>query len=109
MIGAYQTLKTARFARDREAFPTWLISELRDRGVNVAKVTPESYGWSLKLRNSDFGLRIECGSRNEALTEWGAYVVADASILERMFRRIPVTKEIERVTAVLEKALQAGS
>jgi len=106
MIGAYQILKTERFAADREAFPAWLASELRDRGVHVGKTTVEDFGWKLQLRNSPHALRVECGSRNEEQTEWGAYVIAEASILERMFRRVPVRKEIDRVTAVLEQVMQ---
>ena len=108
MIGPYQILKTDRFAADREAFPAWLASELRDRGVHVGKTTVEDFGWKLVLRNSPYALRIECGSRNEQLTEWGAYVIADATIFERMFQRVPVRKEIDRVTAVLQTVMQAG-
>lgn len=107
MIGAYQIFKTDAFAADRGAFPEWLASQLRDRGVHTAKIVTESFGWSMKLRGSPYGLRVECGSRNESGTEWGAYVVAQATILERMFRRVAVRREIDRVTKVLEQTVQA--
>jgi hypothetical protein len=107
MIGAYQIIRTGRFREDREGFPAWLASELRDRSIATQRVKTESFGWSLPLRNSPYALRIECGSRNDEQTEWGAYVMADANIFERMFRRVAIRKEIERVTAVLEQVIKA--
>jgi hypothetical protein len=107
MIGEYQIMKTPRFAADREAFPTWLSSELRDRGIHILRIKPESFGWSMKLRNSPYGLRIECGSRNDEQTEWGAYVMDESTIFERMFRRVAIRNELDRVTGILKQVAES--
>lgn len=110
MIGAYQKFKTDAFAlkpgepmeEHGRAFADWLASEIRERGERVRRVVSTDFGWSLMLREDPFQLRVECGSRNESMTEWGAYAVADASLFERMFRRVAVRREVDRVSRVLE-------
>jgi hypothetical protein len=110
MIGAYQKFRTNAFARQPgepmeehgQAFADWLASAIRERGERVRRVVSTDFGWSLMLREDPFHLRVECGSRNESMTEWGAYVVADASLFERMFRRVAVRRELDRLSKVLE-------
>jgi hypothetical protein len=90
------------------AFATWLASEFRARGEANPRVRSENFGWSVTLRREPFPVRVECGSRDDSMTDWGAYVVAQPSLVQRMFSRIEVQRQVERLSTVLGQIMRSA-
>jgi hypothetical protein len=85
------------------AFAHWLAARLRERGEPVEEVIPEDFGWCVMLRRTPYRLWIACGNRDGSTTEWGAYVVAEPSLVGRLFRHVDPEPEIARLTGLLEQ------
>ncbi|MCC6472214.1 MAG: hypothetical protein IT514_00570 [Burkholderiales bacterium] len=118
MIGPTQFATSNRFhaARPEEgeappaperAFADWLAEELRARGITVSGLRAEDFGWSVLLRSESYNLRIECGARDQAMTQWAAYVVAQPPLLLRIFRMVETRKQVERLSAALAKVMKS--
>lgn len=89
-----------------EEFSNWLAEQFRARGEVVAEVVPEDFGWCVLLRASPVRYWVGCGNREETKNEWGAYVVAEPSLVQRLFKRIDVRPEVERLSVVLEAIMR---
>jgi hypothetical protein len=55
------------------------------------------------LRQKPYLLWLACGNRDGSTTEWGAYVVAEPSLAQRLFRRVDRGLEVTRLSALLEQ------
>ena len=119
MIGPYHHIKTDAFRQQAEdgrpdqersgmAFARWLASEFHERGETRATVRSENFGWSVTLRREPFVVRVECGSRDENLSDWGAYVVAQPSLAQRMFSRIEVQRQVDRLSKLLGEIVKSA-
>lgn len=86
----------------------WIAEELRAQGESVDRVLPEDFGWCVLLRADPVRFWIGCGNREESTTEWVAYVVAEASFVQRLFKRVDVRPEVERLSALLGTIVAAA-
>jgi hypothetical protein len=87
------------------AFAHWLTDRLRERGEPVEAIIAEDFGWCVMLRRTPYRLWIACGNRDGSTTEWGPYVVAEPSVVARLFRRVDPGPEIARLTTLLEQIM----
>jgi hypothetical protein len=85
------------------AFARWLAARLRERGESIEEIIPEDFGWCVILRRKPYLLWLACGNRDGSTTEWGAYVVAEPSLVGRLFRRIDPGPEVARLSVLLEQ------
>lgn len=90
-----------------KAFSHWVADRLRERGETVGQVIPEDFGWVVQLQNQPVRFWIGCGNREGSASEWGAYVVAEPSLLQRLLRLVDVRPEVERLSIVLQSILAA--
>jgi len=88
-----------------KAFAAWVAAQLKSRGEPVESIVPEDFGWCVVVSNRPVRYWIACGNREESDHEWGAYVVAEPSLVQRLFKRVNVKPEVGRLSAVLRGIL----
>lgn len=91
-----------------KAFANWIAARLIDAGERIEGVIPEDFGWCVMLRNAQYRTWVGCGNRGESTREWGAYIAAEPSLIQRVFERIDARPEVARLTAVLQNILRSA-
>ncbi|PTU75181.1 hypothetical protein [Pseudomonas mangrovi] len=82
-----------------KALAEWLAERLKERGVSVEGVIPEDFGWVIMVVRKPFMLWLGCGNTDGSTTEWSVFPVAEPSLMQRLFRRIDPTSEVEKLKA----------
>ncbi len=82
-----------------KALAKWLAERLKERGVSVEDVLPEDFGWVVLVARKPFMLWLGCGNTDGSTTEWSVFPVAELSLMQRLFRRIDPTSEVEKLKA----------
>lgn len=82
-----------------KALAEWLAERLKERGVSVEGVIPEDFGWVVMVARKPFMLWLGCGNMDGSTTEWSVFPVAEPSLMQRLFRRIDPTSEVEKLKA----------
>jgi len=82
-----------------KALAEWLAERLKERGVSVEGVIPEDFGWVVMVARKPFMLWLGCGNTDGSTTEWSVFPVAEPSLMQRLFRRIDPTSEVEKLKA----------
>jgi YD repeat-containing protein len=81
------------------------IARYKARGEPVEEVLSEDWGWCVMLTRKPFALWVGCSNRAGQTDEWGAFVVAELSILVRLFRRVDTKAAVDRVLKFLEEVM----
>ncbi len=88
----------------------WLASRLPSNGPAPEEVIPEDWGWLVVAHRKPFFLWIGCANIEEEPNRWRCFVVAEPSIVQRLFRRIQSRPHVEalhqRVMAILRAEKQ---
>ena len=84
-----------------EALAEWLAERLVERGGSVEGVIPEDFGWVVMVSRKPFMLWLGCGNTEGCTTEWSVFPVAEPSLMQRLFRRVDPTYELEKLKAHL--------
>ncbi|MBN8282943.1 hypothetical protein [Zoogloea sp.] len=80
-----------------KALAQWLAAQLKARGVSVEGVIPEDFGWVVMISRKPFMLWLGCGNTDGSTTEWNIFPVAEVSTIQRLFKRIDPSSEIEEL------------
>jgi hypothetical protein len=83
------------------AFANWVAEKLKGRGESVHEVLAEDWGWCVMLKRRPYLLWIGCSNRGGRTDEWGAFVVAELRVFQRLFRRLDTQPAIDRLQAML--------
>jgi hypothetical protein len=92
-------------SRYGKSFAAWVAAELRSHGESVEDILAEDFGWSVVVCSRPVRYWIACGNREGSDSEWGAYVVAEPTLVQRLFKRVNVKPEVARLSAVLRGLL----
>lgn len=84
-----------------KALAEWLAERLRERGVPIEGVIPEDFGWVVMVSRTPFMLWLGCGNTDGSTTDWSIFPAAEPSLMQRLFRHIDPTSEIEKLKAHL--------
>ena len=88
------------------AFARWLANEFVARGVPVEEVFGDDWGWCVMLSRKPFRLWIGCANRFGRTDEWGAFVKAEPTLIQRLFRTAEVTPAVNHVYGLLETIMR---
>lgn len=88
------------------AMALWLAEKIRERGQVVEEVFGEDWGWCILLAKHPYRLWIGCGNRFDSESEWGAFVEAEPSALQRMRLSKEIRSSVERLSQMLKDILQ---
>jgi len=88
------------------AFSHWLAEQLKTRGEEVQEVLPEDWGWCVMLARKPYMLWVGCGNRNGVTDEWGAFVTAEPSLLQKLFSRTDSESTVNRIHKTLNEIMQ---
>lgn len=80
-----------------KALALWLAARLKERGVFFEGVIPEDFGWVVMVSRKPFMLWLGCGNTDGSTTEWNIFPVAEVSTLQRLFKRLDPSSEIEEL------------
>ena len=89
------------------AFSSWVAASLRTKGVAVEGVIPEDFGWCVMLQRKPSRVWVACGNREESQNEWGAYIVSEPSIVQRLFGKAPSAAELERLNSLVADVVKS--
>lgn len=92
MDGEEQETNPGRFGK---ALAHWLADGLRGRGVLVDRVFAEDFGWVAMVSGKPYPLWLGCGNIEGSKMEWTIFPVAEPSLLQRLFKRVDHSKEID--------------
>ena len=98
MAGEESETNAGRYGK---ALALWLATKLKERGVSIEGVIAEDFGWIVLVARKPFLLWIGCGSTDGSISEWSVFPIAEVGTIQRIFRRINPTAEIERLMAHL--------
>jgi hypothetical protein len=87
------------------AMARWLAEKLRERGQSVEEVFGEDWGWCIMLSTRPYRLWVGCGNRFGTENEWGAFVEAEPSLLQRARRSTDIRQAVQRVALMVEEIL----
>ena len=80
-----------------KALAQWLAEGLKERGVAVAGIVPEDFGWAVVVSRKPFMLWLGCGNTDGSNNEWSVFPVAETSMIQRLFRRVNPAPAIENL------------
>lgn len=100
VLGEDEEANPGRYGK---ALAQWLSTQLRERGVSVEGVIPEDFGWVVMISRQPLMLWFGCGNTDGSTTEWSVFPVAEASVLQRLFKRVDTASEIERLRTHLSE------
>ena len=87
-------------------FASWMSEQLRARNEVVSQVVAEDFGWCVVLGTEPARVWIACGNRDGSTNEWGAYVVAEPTLAQRLFKRSGVRAELDRLSGVVQTIMR---
>ena len=79
------------------ALAQWLAEKLRERGVALEGIVPEDFGWMVMVSHKPFKLWLACANTEGSRNEWSVFPVAEASMVQRLLRRINPASEVEKL------------
>lgn len=82
-----------------KALASWLADRLKERGITVAEIFPEDFGWVIMVSRKPFMLWLGCGNIQDSTTEWTIFLVAEPSLIQRLFKRVNPVPQIEQLRA----------
>lgn len=95
----------------------YVRDNLPEHGVPTADILCEDWGWLVSIKNDSYPLWIGCGPVDDSddgepgsygLIEFALFVVAEPTLLQRIFKKVDTTPGILRVTEAL-RAMMAAS
>jgi hypothetical protein len=90
------------------ALADYLVTQIRDRGVDVERVIPEDFGYCIMLKRKPLRLWIACGNRAGSTDEWIAFAVSEGSLLGRFVGNIHPALEVDRISEMLGEIMRAA-
>ncbi len=88
----------------------WLYEKLLTKGYKVEKVIPEDWGWCVMCSREPFMLWVGCSNVRDYETSapdglvpnsndvvWTCFVVAEQSLISRLFKRVDTTPAIQQL------------
>lgn len=89
----------------------FLQEQLPLKGIEVACVFPEDWGWTVEIKHdSNYPLWIGCSPYNDTSDDgFMCYVEPSKPTIRRWFKKIDVRQDVGRVAEALDEILQADS
>lgn len=87
------------------AFADWLADRLRVQGKPVEQVLAEDWGRCIALARRPYLLWIGCGNRPGRIDEWGAFVMAEPGLFQKLFRTVDTRPAVARLHQVLNEIM----
>jgi hypothetical protein len=85
----------------------WLAEKLEKRGQQVQELLGGDWGWRLMLTREPYRLFVACRTREGYTDEWGVSVRAELGLIQKLFRTVDPTPEVDRVYRSLDELLRA--
>lgn len=104
MAGEEDETNSGRFGK---ALAQWLAAQLKERGVSIEGVVPEDFGWVVVVSRKPLMLWFSCGNTEGSTNEWTIFPVAEPSMLQRLFKRVDPSSEIERLRGHLAELVSS--
>ncbi len=82
-----------------KALANWLVDRLKERGIAIAEIVPEDFGWMIVVSRKPFMLWLGCGNIESSTTEWSIFLAAELSLIQRFFKRVNPAPQIEQLRA----------
>ena len=89
------------------AMANWLAGNFKKRGEPVEGVVAEDWGWCLILTRNPYPLWIGCRNDPDTTDAWAAFVAAEPSLFQRLFKRIDVQPALDRTQKLLSEAMHS--
>lgn len=87
------------------AFANWIAEQLKARGESVEKIVAEDWGRCVVITRKPYLLWIGCGNRAGRTDEWGAFVVAEPGLLQRLSGSVNPRPAVDRLHRVLDEIM----
>lgn len=87
-------------------FANWLQVQLKTHGQSAEDVFPTDWGWCVALIRKPYPVWIGCGSRMGKTDEWGAFVAAEPSLIQRFFIKLDPQPIVGQTYRRLEEVMQ---
>ena len=88
-----------------KALADFLAAALSDRGVPIAGIAAEDWGWRVDVRNADFALWIGCGNVEDEEGRFLCFVEPSARAAGSWFRRKDTRPATEKLAQALFEIL----
>lgn len=85
----------------------YLKEKLAACGMVTGEIIMEDWGCLLPVENEAFALSVACGHQNGDDDEFLCFIEPSAPVIRKWFKKIDTTQEVGRLSAALEKILQA--
>ena len=85
----------------------YLVDRLAGTGVETEEPIPEDWGWFIPVRHDRFRLAICCGHQNGEDDEFLCFTDPSTPIVRKLFKKVDLTEELERIVNALEAILSA--
>lgn len=89
-----------------EELAMWIVDNIARHGLPDADYLDEDWGWRVFF-GKDFPIWIACGNVDGTKTEWLCFCVYDQSFFDRILRKPPPTKEMEKTVKALYELLRS--
>jgi hypothetical protein len=87
------------------AFANWIAGRLKERGESVEEIVSEDWGRCVIVTRKPYLLWIGCGNRAGRTDEWGAFVVAEPGLLQRLSGSVDLRTAVDRLHRVLDEIM----
>jgi hypothetical protein len=87
------------------AFANWIAERLKERGESVEEIVSEDWGRCVIVTRKPYLLWIGCGNRAGRTDEWGAFVVAEPGLLQRLSGSVDLRTAVDRLHQVLDEIM----
>ncbi|NDV61933.1 hypothetical protein G0Q06_05675 [Puniceicoccales bacterium CK1056] len=83
----------------------YLIQNLKEKGIEVEEAIAEDWGYYIPIKNKEFRLAICCGHQDGEEDEFLCFTDPSKPLVRKLFRKIDVSRELERLTKALDEIL----
>ena len=87
------------------AFARWIAERLKERGESVEEIVSEDWGRCVIVTRKPYLLWIGCGNRAGRTDEWGAFVIAEPGLLQRLSGSVDLRTAVDRLHQVLDEIM----
>lgn len=87
------------------AFANWIAERLKARGESVKEIVAEDWGRCVIVTRKPYLLWIGCGNRAGRTDEWGAFVVGEPSLFQRLSGSVDPRPTVARLHQVLDEIM----
>lgn len=85
----------------------YLVDRLAGTGIETEEPIPEDWGWFIPVANDRFPLAICCGHQDGEDDEFLCFTDPSTPIVRKLFKRVDLTEELDRIVTALESILSA--